>query len=623
MKQTLHVVFFNRSYYPDLSATGQLLAELCEELCQHHGCRVTVVAGMPLLPMADRPVRSPEAARGWLVERERRNGVEILRARGTRFPKAGFLGRFCNYVTYFLSACWAGQRLGRPDLVVSLTDPPIIGLAAWLAARRYRTPFVMAVKDVFPEVARLLEDFDSRLVERVLQVVNRFLVRRADRVVALGDTMRRRLIEGKGADPQRTVVIPDWTDCNQIRPHCKDNAFSRQYGLADKFVVMHSGNLGLSQGLEELIEAARSWLPHSEIRLVFVGEGVKKAELQQKAHDLGLTNVLFLPFQPQERLIDSFAAADVFLISLKKGLSGFIVPCKLYGILASGRPYVAAVEADSEVAETTRRHGCGLLADPGDAAAVAECVSRLFQDPALTARLGERARSASFQFDRPRQVDAYRRLFQELQDEWAARPSPTKRSLDILLASAGILLAAPLGALIAAAIKLDDGGAVFHPHRRVGQGGRSFRSWKFRSMHSQAESGGARQAAPNDARITRVGRLLRSTALDELPQLWNILRGDMSFVGPRALLPAEIEVNGSGRVVALRDIPGYRERHRVTPGLTGIAQVFAPRDVPRRQKFRLDLLYIRKRSFWLDLKLILLSFWITFRGRWETRGGKI
>jgi lipopolysaccharide/colanic/teichoic acid biosynthesis glycosyltransferase len=175
--------------------------------------------------------------------------------------------------------------------------------------------------------------------------------------------------------------------------------------------------------------------------------------------------------------------------------------------------------------------------------------------------------------------------------------------------------------LIAAAIKLDDDGPVFYGQERVGQAGRRFRSWKFRSMVPGAEQ--RRQAAAGDARVTRVGRLLRATALDELPQLWNIFVGEMSFVGPRALLPEEIEVHGSGESVQLEAIPGYEMRHRVRPGLTGVAQVFAPRDLPRRHKFRYDLLYIRRQSFLLDLRLILLSFWITFRGAWERREGKL
>lgn len=133
---------------------------------------------------------------------------------------------------------------------------------------------------------------------------------------------------------------------------------------------------------------------------------------------------------------------------------------------------------------------------------------------------------------------------------------------------------------------------------------------------------GPLQATSNDPRVTRVGRILRATAMDELPQLWNIFRGDMSFVGPRALLPGEIEVNGSGEMITLEEIQGFEERHRVRPGLTGLAQVFASRDVPRPQKFRYDLFYIKKQSFLLDLKLIALSIWISLRGKWEYRGHK-
>jgi len=198
-----------------------------------------------------------------------------------------------------------------------------------------------------------------------------------------------------------------------------------------------------------------------------------------------------------------------------------------------------------------------------------------------------------------------------------------KRAFDLALSGAGLVLSLPVWALAAIAVRLEDGGPVFFAQERVGQGGRVFRVLKFRSMIPDAEARvGAMQASDGDPRITRVGRWLRATAMDELPQLWSIFRGDMSFVGPRALRPGEIEVTGSGRMEALEDVPGFAERCAVPPGLTGVAQIFAPRDVPRRQKFRYDRLYIRRRSFSLDLRLVVLSFWITFRGTWEARGRK-
>jgi len=200
------------------------------------------------------------------------------------------------------------------------------------------------------------------------------------------------------------------------------------------------------------------------------------------------------------------------------------------------------------------------------------------------------------------------------------RPIPlAKRVLDIALSGSGLIASAPIWAGLATAIKLEDGGPVFYSQSRVGEGGRTFEAFKFRSMIPNAEAGlGAVQATSRDPRVTRIGRVMRATAMDELPQLWNIFRGDMSFVGPRALRPGEIEVDGNGALVPMEAIHGYAERHSVRPGLTGIAQIFAARDIPRRHKFRYDRLYLDRQSFWLDVRLIALSFWISFRGKWET-----
>lgn len=199
-----------------------------------------------------------------------------------------------------------------------------------------------------------------------------------------------------------------------------------------------------------------------------------------------------------------------------------------------------------------------------------------------------------------------------------------KRGFDFALSLIGIILAAPFWLLISLAIILEDGFPVFYLQERIGKGGRIFRAVKFRSMIENAEKGiGPVQAQENDPRVTNVGRILRATAMDELPQLMNILSGEMSFVGPRALRPMELEVKGNPGFARIEEFPGNRERHAGRPGLTGLSQVYLPTDAPRQKKFRYDLLYIRKQSFWLDMKLIFLSFWITFRGKWESRERKI
>ena len=192
-----------------------------------------------------------------------------------------------------------------------------------------------------------------------------------------------------------------------------------------------------------------------------------------------------------------------------------------------------------------------------------------------------------------------------------------KRIFDIFLASIGLILSLPLWIIISIAIKLEDGGPIFYSQERVGKDGKIFRILKFRSMVPDAEKNtGAVWASENDPRITKVGRILRATAMDELPQLLSILKGDMSFVGPRPERPELVEE-------FTKKFPDFKKRFVVKPGLTGIAQIYGQYDTPPQHKLKYDLLYIKKQSFLLDLKLIFLSFYITLRGKWEHRGKKI
>lgn len=199
-----------------------------------------------------------------------------------------------------------------------------------------------------------------------------------------------------------------------------------------------------------------------------------------------------------------------------------------------------------------------------------------------------------------------------------------KRPLDLMLVCIGLVLSAPLWLMVALAIKLEDGGPVFYTQKRWGRGGIQFQVCKFRTMVPDAERlFGTVQATENDRRVTRVGRVLRAMGLDELPQLVNILKGEMSLVGPRALAVNEILRDQDGRVLRYEEVPGFCERLAVRPGLTSLATVYKPKDIHPLDKFQYDLRYVREQSLWLDLRLIALSIWISLRGRWETRGTKV
>ena len=404
----MRIVFFNRSYYPDMGATGQLLTELTQDLVREHGCDVTVVCG----PAPERSCPDIDS----------HQGVSLVRVKGTQFWRRGFFGRFANYVTYFLAAALASLRLPRADIVVALTDPPIIALVAWATSKRMDARFVFLCQDIFPEVANLLEDFRSETINCVLQRVNCFVVKRADRVIALGDAMKDRLVRGKDADPAKISVIHNWADTVAISPAPKDNAFSREHGLNRKFVVMHSGNIGLSQNLDCWIEVASRLESQPDIVFLFVGDGVRREPLQADVARRGLNNVLFLPYQPREILSDSYATADVFIVSLKPGLAGYIEPSKLYGILAAGRPYIACVEPATEVAAIAREYDCGAVVAPGDFGGMVHEITRFHHDRERRERLGRNARRAGVRFDRRKQVRAYRELFWGELVESRARP---------------------------------------------------------------------------------------------------------------------------------------------------------------------------------------------------------
>ncbi|MDP2044327.1 MAG: sugar transferase [Candidatus Omnitrophota bacterium] len=194
-----------------------------------------------------------------------------------------------------------------------------------------------------------------------------------------------------------------------------------------------------------------------------------------------------------------------------------------------------------------------------------------------------------------------------------------KRIFDFSLAMIGLCISLPFWFVFGLIIWLEDRGPVFYLQERVGINGKIFRSIKFRSMIFDAEKGlGPVQAKENDSRVTKLGRFLRKTAMDELPQLLNILKGEMSFVGPRALRTVEIESADSSSAKAISQIPGFKKRSSIRPGLTGAAQVFATRRLVREEKFEYDLWYVDNLGFWLDIRLMLKSVVTTFRAKWDT-----
>ena len=295
-----------------------------------------------------------------------------------------------------------------------MTDPPFIGAIARAVAARFRAPLLVIAQDVFPEIAVELRRLENRAVIALLRGLVRFYLRRADRVVAIGETMRDRL-SAKGAPLERIRVIPNWVDTSAIVPAARENDWSREHGLADTFVVMHSGNVGHAQNLDALVRSATFLRDLDDLAIAIIGYGARQMELLRLARILEVEQLRFLPYQPREVLSLSLSAADVHVVGLARGLSGYVVPSRLYGILAAGRPVIVAAERTSETAKLVTSIGCGVVVPPGRPELLAASIRAAYDGELDLAAMGTRAREyVVADADRAIAHVRYRDLLQEL-----------------------------------------------------------------------------------------------------------------------------------------------------------------------------------------------------------------
>jgi len=398
-RRRLRLLVFNQYYWPGVEATAHLLADLCETLAD--GFDVTVVTGL---------LRGVPVAPG----RTTRNGVEIVRVHSTAFDRRTLGLRALNYLTYMVQSLRAGLGAQRPDVVLCMTDPPVIGDVALLVARWFRAPLVVINQDVFPEVAIELKRLENPALVGLLRFAIRAYLERADRLVAIGDTMRQRL-EVKGAAPHRVRVIPNWVDTQALPPRPRDNEWAREHGLVGRFVVMHSGNVGHAQNLDALIRSATFLRDLDDLRIVIVGNGARHPELVALAECLEVESVQFLSYQSRDVLSWSLSSADLHVVGLARGLSGYVVPSRLYGVLSVGRPVLVAADADSETAQVVQSVDCGIVVPPGRPELLAVAIRAAHDGAYDLAAMGKRARAyVQSEADRGVSIGRYRDLLLEV-----------------------------------------------------------------------------------------------------------------------------------------------------------------------------------------------------------------
>jgi putative colanic acid biosynthesis glycosyltransferase WcaI len=356
MEQTGDIVIFNRSFWPDIEATGQLLTSLAEQLSKNYP--ITFVAGRSYYTETD-------GFQGVQIFRyENHKGINIIRLRHTRFWKKNLIGRLVNWSSYTLLALMIGLLKIRPKLIIVNTDPPFLGIVGMILKYWHKVPLIYNCRDLFPDIAIELGMLKEGVISRTFDFLNNKALSYSDMVVPLGNSMKQKL-EQQGVVPNHIKVIPDSVDTDFLKPIERNaSKILGELDLNGKFVVMYSGNIGLSQDFSSILKAAA--LVHVPFMLVFVGDGSGKDDLMKESSELGLKNIISLPYQPYDELPNSLNIADLHLIPLKREISGSIVPSKLYPILAIGKPYLAIANQESEPVNIAKQFGCGLWAEPGD-----------------------------------------------------------------------------------------------------------------------------------------------------------------------------------------------------------------------------------------------------------------
>jgi len=582
----IRVLLLTQWFDPEPTFKGIVFAR---ELVRQ-GFEVEVVTGFPNYPGGK---VYPGYRIKWL-QREVIDGVQVTRL--PLYPDHGqsVVKRVLNYASFAASALVYGLFFARRPAVMYAYHPPLTaGVAAGLIRLLRRIPVVYDIQDMWPDTLRATGMLNNERALGIVASVCSWVYRRVDHIAVLSPGFKKLLMQ-RGVPEAKIDVIYNWADEASLgAPH---GQLPAAFPTAEKFRILFAGNMGKAQALDTVLNAAVLLQQRgSRVCFVLLGGGVEVSRLVERAAELRLGNVVFLPPVPMAEVGILLEAADALLVHLRKDpLFEITIPSKTQAYMAAGKPLLMAVDGDA--ADLVRESGGGVIAaseEPRVLAASAEALAAMA--PEALADMGAKARRhyrehLSLQIG----VERFGALFKGL---GAARTFDVKRVLDVFLAAAALLLLAVPLAFLTWQVNRKLGKPAFFRQVRPGRGGRSFELLKFRTMTNARDASG--KLLPDAERLTPFGRFLRSSSLDELPELWNVLRGEMSLVGPRPLLTEYLPLYTSEQA----------RRHDVRPGITGWAQVNGRNALSWEEKFKLDVWYVDNRTLWLDIKIL----WLTVR----------
>jgi lipopolysaccharide/colanic/teichoic acid biosynthesis glycosyltransferase len=568
-------------------------ADLARSLAQQ-GHEVEVLTSFPCYPLG----QVYQGFRQRICQTERVDGYTVTRVPQAADHSRSVFRRALYYFSFALSAATIGLfKVRRADVILVYQSALPTGLAAWVISRLRRMPYVLDVVDLWPESVTASGMLANRRIVSLIRGVARFVYRGAAHVNVITHGYRENLL-AMGVPDDKLSVIHYWVPEGVYSNIERDEQCTRQYGLEHRFNVVYAGAMGPCQQLLTALEAARLLSDLSDFQLLLVGDGLEAQELVRYAQQNNLTNVRFLGRMPAAEVARINACADMLLVHLKPdAMSRVSIPSKTFACMASGRPLLMAVEG--EASELVQNHGCGIVVPPSQPEKLAEAIREFRLLPvAEQSRMGQAARTAYLKnYSSQVQIKKFVELLERVTSPKRRGSSFYlrfgKRLCDVLVAGISLIVLAPMILAVAVLLRTKLGRPILFQQVRPGLHGKPFKLVKFRTMLDTSDKDG--RPLPDEQRLTKFGKFLRSSSLDELPELWNILRGHMSLVGPRPLLTEYLGLYS----------PEQMRRHDMLPGLTGWAQIQGRNELTWEEKFRHDVWYVENASLWLDVKILI------------------
>ncbi len=583
----MHLLLIHQAFTPPTEAGGTRHYEFARHLVEK-GHRVTIVASDLSYLTGKRA-----AAGRSLTAAQNLNGVRVLRTYTYPSLHRSFFWRVISFLSFMLTSILAALRAGPVDLIMGTSPPLFQAVSAWVVSILRRRDFLLEIRDLWPEFAIDLKVLRNPFLIFLSRWLERFLYSRADHLLVNSPAYRGYLIQ-KGVAPGKISLISNGVNPDAFDPNSTGQRFRKKWNLQGKFVVTYAGALGMANDLPTLLRAADLLREDVHTRFILAGDGKDRARLEFMARGLALPNVLFTGAIPKEEMPGVLAASDA-CVAILKNIPMFrtTYPNKVFDYMAAGRPTILAI--DGVIREVVESGRGGIFVPPGDSLSLAGAVRRLKEDPVLAKTMGASARAyVEENFNRRRQAEDFGELLQKLV---AGRSRSFyrrygKRCLDLSLSVPGLLFSFPLLAGLALLVRVTLGSPVFFRQKRPGFKEKPFNIFKFRTMKDIRNKQGL--LLPDEERLTPLGNFLRRTSLDELPELFHVVKGEMSLVGPRPLLMSYLD----------RYSDVQRKRHEVKPGITGWTQVNGRNALTWEEKFRLDLWYVDHCSLAMDLKIL-------------------